>query len=160
MKTRNQLEHGYPKLLRIEPENENNQPHHFFQERLHSGSGLHRNPVVIHPSGAQQPHTVHSTGSVTPMPSNPKQYSTHSGYVTYNSGYERRSTYTSYPVYPGRKSTNAKSSTSSTSNIYLGGRTSSYGPSGCAAVQKQYSYGRYNASDKTSDDTPGVNEAK
>lgn len=159
MKTRNQLEHGYPKLLRIEPENENSQPNNFFQDtRLHSGSGLHKNPVVtagrIHPQGAaQQPDAGRSTGSTAPMPFNPKQYSAKIGYVSYNYGYEQRSSYTSYPVYPGRKSTKSGSSTSSTSNIYLGGRTSSYGPSGCGAVQKQYSFGRYSVSNRTDERT-------
>lgn len=154
MKTRNQLEHGYPKLLRIEPENESSKLKNFFQESPYSGSALHRNPVVnterINPRGVvQQPDVRPSLGNAAPMSSG--QHSTNSGYVSYNYGHQQNTAYVSYPVYPGRKSTKPNSNTGGTSNIYLGGRTSSFGPSGYNAVQKQYSFGRYSAGTSTSE---------
>jgi len=154
MKTRNQLENGYPKLLRIEPEDESSKMQKFFQDKSTSGSVPQRNPIIlperISPRGmARLLDAGRGFGNAAPMPTGYNQSSGSNGYVSYNYDHEQNSSYTPYPVYASRNNTKSGSNTSSGSNIYLGGRTSSYGPSGCDAVQKQYSFGRYSAGTRT-----------
>ncbi|WP_242920019.1 hypothetical protein [Pontibacter liquoris] len=64
-------------------------------------------------------------------------------YFTYNAGGGENRKYT---VNAGHIIKKAGNDTGT--NIYLGGRTSCYGPAGFGAVQKQYGFARYNAGSK------------
>ncbi len=130
---------GYPKLLRIEPETENKRNQFMHQPRPQGAA------ASVHMRAAEGTNLAGNNSTFPKAAFNASMPQRHEeGAVRYKYGYAQQSGY--QPLRPDNTSNN--------SNIYLGGRTSSFGPAGCNATQKHYSFGSYSKGVSTSNIAP------
>ncbi|WP_347156644.1 hypothetical protein [Pontibacter chitinilyticus] len=106
-----------------------------FQDRPNSTLGL--NKSGYEPGSAARGYSQPASASANTH----RRYARQNDYLTYDTNRQQASV----PV------NQQKAVGSTRPNIYLGGRTGSFGPYGCSAAQTKYSFGRYPKKEENTD---------